>query len=129
MIFWLAGSIGQMFSGILQSAAYTHLNGVNGLSGWRWLFIIDAIITLPIAIAGYFFFPVLPIQGEKAWWLTQDEYELARRRMEKVGRHGKTPWSMAKVKRLFTGWHIYLLREFEVPPAQSQRNDFLTRQP
>ncbi len=30
-IFWTAGTIGQMFAGILQSAAYTNLNGVQGL--------------------------------------------------------------------------------------------------
>jgi hypothetical protein len=40
MIFWLAGSIGQMFSGFLQAAAYTNLSGVGGYAGWRWLFII-----------------------------------------------------------------------------------------
>jgi hypothetical protein len=72
--------------------------------------IVDAIITLPIALLGYAFFPVLPVQGEKAWWLTQGEYELARSRMDKVGRQGKTPWTRSKVKKLFSSWHIYMLR-------------------
>jgi len=36
MIFWLAGSVGTMFSGFLQAAAYTHLDGVHGNAGWRW---------------------------------------------------------------------------------------------
>lgn len=58
MIFWLAGSIGTLFSGFLQAAAYKNLNGVHGLEGWRWLFVIDAIITLPLAVLGYAFFPV-----------------------------------------------------------------------
>lgn len=35
MIFWLAGSMGQLFSGFLQAAAYTGLNGVHGRAGWR----------------------------------------------------------------------------------------------
>lgn len=35
MIFWLAGSLGQMFSGFLQAAAYTNLHNVNGIAGWR----------------------------------------------------------------------------------------------
>jgi hypothetical protein len=35
MIFWLAGTIGQMFSGFLQAAAYNHLSGVHGHAGWR----------------------------------------------------------------------------------------------
>ena len=41
MIFWLAGSIGSLFSGFLQAAAYTNLSAVGGFAGWRWLFIIE----------------------------------------------------------------------------------------
>jgi hypothetical protein len=36
----------------LQAATFSGLRGVHGLSGWQWLFIIDAVITLPIAVAG-----------------------------------------------------------------------------
>lgn len=28
------------------------MNGVGGLSGWRWLFVFDGIITLPMALWG-----------------------------------------------------------------------------
>jgi hypothetical protein len=35
MIFWLFGTVGTMFSGFLQSAAYTNLNGVAGRSGCK----------------------------------------------------------------------------------------------
>lgn len=71
-IFWVAGSIGSIFSGFLQAAAYSNLNGVHGLSGWRWLFVVDAIITLPIAIISYFFLPDLPLKGESPWWLSKE---------------------------------------------------------
>lgn len=37
MIFWLAGSVGSLFSGFLQSAAYTNLNGTNGYAGCMYL--------------------------------------------------------------------------------------------
>ncbi|WVF67013.1 hypothetical protein IAT40_001756 [Kwoniella sp. CBS 6097] len=109
MIFWLAGSLGQMFSGILQAAAHKNLNMVHGLEGWRWLFIIDAIITLPIAIFGFFFFPPLPLQGKNTWWLTADEFDLARNRLQNIGRAGKQPWTKAKVKNLLFSWHTYFL--------------------
>lgn len=110
MIFWLAGSIGQLFSGFLQAAAYTNLNGVGGHAGWRWLFIIDGIITLPLAVAGFWFFPNLPQGGVKTWWITQEEHELSVNRMKAIGRAGKEPWSIAKAKRIFFSWHTYLLR-------------------
>ncbi|TYJ53785.1 hypothetical protein B9479_005545 [Cryptococcus floricola] len=109
MIFWLAGSLGQMFSGLLQAAASRNLHGVHGLAGWRWLFIIDAIITLPLAVLGYVFFPPQPLQGKKTWWLTDDEFALAKSRLTKIGRAGKSPWSKAKIKRLLLSWHTYFL--------------------
>lgn len=34
MVFWLAGSVGTMFSGFLQAAAYSNLDGVSGYAGW-----------------------------------------------------------------------------------------------
>nr|XP_019013959.1 pantothenate transporter [Kwoniella pini CBS 10737]OCF52740.1 pantothenate transporter [Kwoniella pini CBS 10737] len=109
MIFWLAGSIGSMFSGFLQAAAYTQLNGVHGLAGWRWLFIIDAIITLPIALLGFVFFPSAPLQDKKAWWLNQEEHELAQWRLTSIGRAGRSEWTKAKFKKLFSSWHTYVI--------------------
>ncbi|WWC57517.1 uncharacterized protein I303_100049 [Kwoniella dejecticola CBS 10117] len=109
MIFWLAGSLGQMFSGFLQAAAYKNLSGIHGLAGWRWLFIIDAIITLPIAVFGFFFFPPLPLQGKNTWWLSEEEFTLAQTRLKKIGRAGKKPWTKAKLKNLFLSWHTYFL--------------------
>lgn len=109
MIFWLAGSIGQLFSGFLQAAAYKNLSGVGGLAGWRWLFIIDGIITIPLALAGFAFFPNLPQGGKRTWWTSQAEHELSVKRMQAVGRAGKEPWSRNKVVRLLTSWHTYFL--------------------
>lgn len=109
MIFWLAGSIGTMFSGFLQAAAYTNLNGVAGRAGWRWLFIIDGIITMPLAMAGFIFFPNLPQNGKRTWWTTDAEHLLSVRRMEAIGRHGTEPWTRSKIKRILLSWHTYLL--------------------
>lgn len=111
MIFWLAGSIGTLFSGFLQAAAYTNLDGVAGRAGWRWLFIIDGIITLPLALAGYLFFPNLPQGGKKTWWTTEDEHILSVKRMQAIGRAGTEPWTRAKARRIFSSWHTYLLRK------------------
>ncbi len=110
MIFWLAGSVGTLFSGFLQAAAYKNLNGVHGLAGWRWLFIVDGIITLPLALLGYLFFPNLPQSGVKTWWTTEEEHQLSIRRMKAVGRAGKEKWSRKKVVRILGSWQTYLLR-------------------
>jgi ACS family pantothenate transporter-like MFS transporter len=109
MIFWLAGSIGQLFSGFLQAAAYRNLNDVHGFEGWRWLFVIDGIITIPLALIGYIFFPNLPQSGVKTWWTTEEEHKLSLTRLKAVGRAGKESWTKAKAKRILLSWHTYLL--------------------
>ncbi|EJT99513.1 MFS general substrate transporter [Dacryopinax primogenitus] len=115
-IFWVSGNLGTMFSGFLQSAAYTNLGGVNGLQGWRWLFIVDAVITLPIALFGLALLPALPWQQNLSVnYMTphadtrKQEIEIARARMKAIGRKGSEPWSWAKLRRLLTGWHFWIL--------------------
>ncbi|CCH45113.1 putative transporter SEO1 [Wickerhamomyces ciferrii] len=104
---FLSSHAANMFSGYLQSAAYTNLSGVNGLKGWQWLFIIDGIITLPIALIGYAFWPGLPESG-KPWYLTDDEYKLVLKRTEryKVSKAGKLDRDV--LKRTFTQWKWYV---------------------
>ncbi|KIH87316.1 MFS transporter, ACS family, pantothenate transporter [Sporothrix brasiliensis 5110] len=109
MLFWLSGSVGKLFSGFLQAAAYERLHGVHGLSGWRWLFVVDGFITLPLALLGYVFFPHLPQSGDRTWWLSEAEQQLSVDRMQAIGRAGKQPWTREKVRRIVRSWHTYLL--------------------
>jgi ACS family pantothenate transporter-like MFS transporter len=53
-IFFASAFVGSMFSGYLQAALYKGMNGTAGLAGWRWLFIFDGVITLPMAIWGMY---------------------------------------------------------------------------
>ena len=78
----------------------------------RWLFIVDGIITIPLAVLGYIFFPNLPQGGGKTWWITEEEHVLSVKRMEAVGRAGKQPWTREKVRKILLSWHTYLLRKF-----------------
>ncbi|KAM5534921.1 hypothetical protein V8D89_011476 [Ganoderma adspersum] len=107
-IFTSSGLIGTLFSGILQAAVYTNLNGSAGRSGWRWLFIIDGIITIPIALYGFAMFPDVPTTT-KAFYLTDEERLLSCERLESdkdrdIG-HGYLTWSL--VKRVLGSWRWY----------------------
>ncbi|CDZ97527.1 Permease of the major facilitator superfamily [Phaffia rhodozyma] len=123
-IFYVSGALGTMFSGFLQTAAYEGLNGVHGLAGWRWLFIIDAIITIPIALLGFVFLPGLPWNTKANFWLTQSDIDLANARLDKIKRRGAQPWSKCRVKKLFSTWHIYLL-----PPMYMLYNNAIAQTP
>ncbi|RMZ78714.1 hypothetical protein DV737_g3756, partial [Chaetothyriales sp. CBS 132003] len=106
-LFHVSSAIGTMFSGYLMAAVY-HLDGVGGWKGWQWLFIVNTIISLPIAIAGFFMLPDLP-EITQAWWLKPNEIALAKKRMQLEGRANRAPYTKAKFKRIFSSWHIYLL--------------------
>ncbi|KAL6301177.1 major facilitator superfamily domain-containing protein [Sparassis latifolia] len=108
-IFHTASAIGPMISGFLQAGAYSGLNGVNGLAGWKWLFIIDGIITLPIAFLGFLVMPDLPSNTRPSIFYTQEQIELGQRRMAEIGRKPPAPFTGKKVWGFFNTWHLYLL--------------------
>ncbi|TDZ30779.1 Pantothenate transporter liz1 [Colletotrichum spinosum] len=107
-IFHASSAAAGMFSGYLQAGVYKGLNGVHGLTGWKWLFIMDGIISLPICIAGFFLIPDLP-ENTRAFYLTENDRVLARQRMASVGRAPRTRLGRSAFKRIFGRWHVYLL--------------------
>ncbi|KAH8894926.1 major facilitator superfamily transporter [Thozetella sp. PMI_491] len=107
-IFHASSAAASIFSGYLQAGVYRGLNGVNGLAGWQWLFIMDGVISLPICIAGFFILPDLP-ENTRAFYLTEEDRELAKRRMREVGRLPRSRLGRSAFKRIFGRWHVYLL--------------------
>lgn len=51
-LFVVSGVLGQMFSGYLQAALFTGMEGKGGMPAWRWLFIFDFILAIPVVIYG-----------------------------------------------------------------------------
>ncbi|KAI0053063.1 MFS general substrate transporter [Auriscalpium vulgare] len=104
-VFTSSGLAGTLFSGVLQAAVYRHLNGVAGRAGWRWLFIIDGIITLPIACYGFFIFPDVPATT-KAFYLSDSERVLASKRLSMTDT-SRRPLSWDTAKRVLGRWRWY----------------------
>ncbi|KAF2185108.1 MFS general substrate transporter [Zopfia rhizophila CBS 207.26] len=106
-IFHTSAAIATMFSGYLMAGVY-HLGGRHGFAGWQWLFIVDGVISLPIALAGYFFLPDVP-EISKPFYLSDKEIVVAVKRMELEGRQKRQPYSKSKIYKILTSWHIYTL--------------------
>ncbi|PVH76884.1 MFS general substrate transporter [Cadophora sp. DSE1049] len=66
------------FSSLIAAGVFEGLDGVRGLAGWRWLFILEGVITFAVALAG---FVLLPDTPSTTRWLTPEERELAHGRM------------------------------------------------
>ncbi|KAK8058471.1 hypothetical protein PG994_008919 [Apiospora phragmitis] len=106
-IFQASSSAAQMFSGYLQAALFSGMNGKHGVAAWRWLFIFDGIIGVPVALYGYLAVPDSPTTS-RAFWLKPKEREMAIARMERVGRNPmkKLTWNI--IREIVTSWPVYL---------------------
>ena len=74
----------------------------------QWLFIVDGIISLPIALAGFFVLPDVP-EISKPFYLTENEVAFAVERMKLEGRKERQPYTKAKILKILSSWHIYAL--------------------
>ncbi|RXG42918.1 hypothetical protein VDGE_02133 [Verticillium dahliae] len=106
-VWYVSSNIGAMFGGYMQAAAHAGLDGKGGMQGWRWVFIIDGIISLPIAIAGFFLYPGIPT-SPRIWWLKESEQQLAQARMQDDGVRKSRKIGKRMLKRVFTHWHFYV---------------------
>ena len=89
-IFHTSSGIASMISGYLMASVY-HLDGNAGYAGWQWLFIVDGVISLPIALLGYIFIPDQP-STTRAFYLTAEDKLFAQKRMTLEGRKPRAPY-------------------------------------
>lgn len=68
-IFFGACSVAGGFSGLL-AAAISNMDGIGGYAGWRWIFILEGLLTFVYSILCFFMFPSFP---NKASFLTEKE--------------------------------------------------------
>jgi len=97
-----------MISGYLQSALLAATDGRNGLAAWRWVFIVDGIITLVVAIYGLIFFPDTPY-NTKAFYLSEIERTRCVERLVEDGRIETTNFTWDLLKRALKSWQLYAL--------------------
>ncbi|GME82250.1 unnamed protein product [Ambrosiozyma monospora] len=111
-IFYAGQFLGVLTSGLIASSTFSSLDGVNGLAGWRWMFIVDGAMSAAVAILALFSLPGTPMQCYSLW-LTDNEIRLARRRMHKGGSevtsHVKSFLDKSLWKELLTSWRVYWL--------------------
>lgn len=132
-VFWTAMSIADILASFL-AFGILHMRGVGGKSGWRWLFLIEGIITGVLGIAAFFLMPASPTQtaswfrGKDGWFTKREETIIVTRALRddpsKGSMHNRQPitlkllWKSMKDYHL---WPIYILGLLfqlpMVPPA------------
>ncbi|KAL4957770.1 Peroxin-3-domain-containing protein [Aspergillus filifer] len=77
--FFSSTTLAGAFGGVL-AAGLGKMDGVRNLAGWRWVFIIEGLLTAVVAIVLFFFLPSFP---EEAKWLTDEEREYMKAKLAK----------------------------------------------
>jgi len=82
--FW-AACIGTGVVSALLGYGILHLRGVNGWTGWQWLFALEGALTALIGLISWFYLPPSPTQtaswfrGKKGWFSEREEIILVTR--------------------------------------------------
>jgi MFS family permease len=78
-IFMSATTIVSVIAGPLCGSILKYMNGVGGLAGWQWLFVVEG---LPAAFLGVIIYFVLQDKPADADWLTSTEKNVVRYNLE-----------------------------------------------
>lgn len=87
------------------------MDGVGGYQGWRWIFILEGLLTVVVAVGAYFFLEDFP---ETASFLTPREREFVIHRLKyqgssssgrRVAQTEEFKWKY--IKEVFTDWQVY----------------------
>ena len=110
--FFSAASIAGAFSGLL-AYGISFMDGVAGLRGWRWIFIIEGMVTVVVAVVAFFSVWDFP---ETANFLSLEERSFVAWRLkfdttstdaeERVPQNEKQSW--AEAKKAFLDWQVWI---------------------
>jgi len=110
-LFFSAASIAGAFSGLL-AFGIAKMDGVGGLEGWRWIFILEGIVTVLVALSAYFLLYDFP---ETASFLTSEERAWVIHRLKYQGSEGSghmvpetEGFKWSHVREAFTDWQIWV---------------------
>ncbi|KAK3646259.1 hypothetical protein LTR56_008610 [Elasticomyces elasticus] len=118
-VFFSASSMANAFSGLL-AFGIQHMDGVGGLSGWRWIFILEGILTVTIGVTVPW---ILVDSPETASFLEpfEKKYIIARLRQDSGSSSGQVNtnegYQWRYLKAALTEWKIYFAVCFLIKPS------------
>ncbi|KAL4757748.1 major facilitator superfamily domain-containing protein [Aspergillus foveolatus] len=102
-LFYSLGQLSSALSGLL-AYAISFMNRLGGLSGWRWLFILEGLPAIILAFVALW----APDYPETAKMLTPEEREWVANRLANTAPRGKDrSWSWQHIKQLFRSSTLY----------------------
>ncbi|KEQ68636.1 putative pantothenate transporter [Aureobasidium namibiae CBS 147.97] len=131
--FWTALNLTTILASLLAFGIF-HLDNAHGLEGWRWLFLIEGLMTFAIGVASVFLMPASAVQT-KTWfrpkgWFTDREVKIVVNRVlrddpSKGDMHNRQAITIRRLWQSLTDydlWPIYALGLVVFIPATPVTN-------
>ncbi|KAJ5526216.1 hypothetical protein N7494_012866 [Penicillium frequentans] len=95
---------------IIRGGLSTNLDGTLGRSGWRWAFIINGVCTIFIALIAFVLLPGFPDRPNPLarLYLRPCDIELAKQRINRIGRDPQIGITLKTFLRCFKFWHVWV---------------------
>ncbi|EAW08919.1 putative MFS transporter Seo1 [Aspergillus clavatus NRRL 1] len=106
--FYVGLTLGTLTASLIQAGTSARLDGVHGLAGWRWMYIICAIITIPIGLLGYLVLPGTPDKPNRLV-LKQEDIDLAKKRLERAGHGIQGSFTLKSLLNIARNWKFWAL--------------------
>ena len=83
------------------------MDGLRGYSGWKWIFILEGILTVLVSFVFFFLIPDFP---EEAKWLTEEErsYVTARLRADQGKSARDRKITLKDVGNVFKDYKVFV---------------------
>lgn len=105
-LFFSAASMSGAFSGLL-AAAIQQMDGMRGLRGWQWIFILEGLFTVCFGLLSFF---ILPNGPETALTLRKEHADHCKFRMQLDGNNFETEKvTLRKVFSVLQDIHVWIL--------------------
>ena len=96
-LFFSAASVAGAFSGLL-AYAIAKMDGIGGLAGWKWIFILEGMLTVAVAVAAFFILYDFPDTAsfltveEKAWVVHRLKYQGSKKSGRAIAESDRFQW-------------------------------------
>ncbi|OAQ33048.1 MFS general substrate transporter [Linnemannia elongata AG-77] len=104
-LFFSASTVAGAFGGLL-AYAISHMDGLHGLQGWQWIFIIEGIPTIVVCFLAFIYLPDFPATST---FLTPTERALTIKRLAVDAGPGDEPhFSWVQFRAAFKDWKVHM---------------------
>ncbi|KAF4551340.1 MFS-type transporter-like protein 23 [Elsinoe fawcettii] len=102
-MFFSMATVAGAFGGLL-ARGISEMDGVGGRGGWAWIFTLEGIITVAVAIWSYWAFPNYP---DTAKFLTEDERNEVYRRLDEDRGSLAEEYEQKYIFQAFKDWKVW----------------------